>query len=115
MFSHRRHQIQLNTTADHLPNTHADVILASVTPNVEWHFKSDNKYTHTNFFSTFPEGMGSQELVKATFSGVIVRWVVMIGALTFSHLDWLTELWKQTKYTVIHCKLLMFCILLQKL
>lgn len=91
MFRQRIHQIQFNTIADHLPNTHANVIPASVTPNVEWHFKSDDKYTHTNFFSTFPEGMGSQELVKATFPGIIVRRVVMIGTFTFSHLDWLIE------------------------
>lgn len=97
MFQHRRHQIQFNKIAGHLPNTHANVIPASVTPNVEWHFKSDDKYTHTNFSSTFPEGMGSQELVKATFPGVIVRRVVMIGTFTFSHLDWLTEALKVNK------------------
>jgi hypothetical protein len=77
--------------ACHLPNTHANMIPASITPNVEWHFKTNDKYTHADFFSTFPEGMGSQELVKATFPGVIVRWVVVIGTFTFSHLDWLTE------------------------
>lgn len=41
--------------------------------------------------------MGSQELVKATFPGVIVRWVVMIGTFTFSHLDYYTEALKVNK------------------
>jgi hypothetical protein len=86
--------IQLNKIQNllvHSPNTHANVIPTSIAPNVEWHFKADDKYTHTDFFSTFPEGMGSQELVEATFSGVVVRWVIVIGTLPFSHSDMLTE------------------------
>ena len=67
------------------------MISTSIAPNIEWHFKTDDKYTLIEFSGTLPEGMGAQKFVDTSFLGIIVRRVVEICAFTLTHLGFTLE------------------------
>lgn len=68
-----------------VPDPHPDVIAASLAPDVVGHLEPDDQDAKVKLASSFSQGMGPQELVKSTLLGVIVRRVVLVLALAFTH------------------------------
>lgn len=59
-----------------VPHTHPDVVVASLTPDVVWHLKSDDQDPHVEFPGSLSEGMSPHKFVQPPDFGIIVRGVV---------------------------------------
>lgn len=59
-----------------VPHPHTYVVVATITPDVVWHLKPNDKYPHVKFPGSFSQGMGAHEFVQPPDLWVVVGGVV---------------------------------------
>lgn len=60
------------------PHPGANVVVASLTPDVVWHLKADDEDAEVQLPGTLPQGMRALELVEPPLAWVIVGGVVLV-------------------------------------
>jgi len=89
-----------------VPDSHTNVVATSLAPDVVRHLKTDDENAQVQFPGPLAQCMSAQELVESTHLRIIVRRVILILALAFTHLDESRILTNQGVFEEITCVLL---------
>lgn len=68
-----------------VPNSHADVIAASVAPDVEGHLEANDKDAHVEFAGTLAQSVRALKFVYSPEFGIVIRGIVEVLAFAFTH------------------------------
>ena len=68
----------------HPPDPHADMVAASVAPDVVGHLKPDDQDAQVDLLGTLAQRVRALELVEPSLGRVIVGRVVLVDAFTFT-------------------------------
>lgn len=68
-----------------ISHPHADMIAASIAPYVVRHFEADDENAHVKLTCSLSESVSSHKLVEAAYPRIVIRRVVVILSLAFTH------------------------------